>query len=179
MRMIRRTTILTLAVMLLLGACADSVPAPEPTEPPELPDIGGLTLTWGCGFGFWLGNTAQTVALRVEAHHDGSAPIDDGFFLTTSLPDPNGRWSAELILGRDLYANWCDDAIEEDEPIPVVDEVWDVVSGTIEAVFLPPGPECSAAEAWVRDVSAMADDGRVVEIGELRLTNTAWGCFAG
>lgn len=162
----------------LLSSAACGSPA-EPVVTPTLPDLAGLTVAWECGHGFWLGNADQTVAIRFQAH-DAAGLVNGAVPALSTLPDADENWSATLTLGRDLYANWCDDAIEEGEPEPVVEETWAIAAGSIEVVSLPRVNECGPAQAWGRDlVAAAADDGRRVEIGDLLLNNPSWGCFAG
>jgi hypothetical protein len=169
---------LALAVVLALPGCGGTQETDPASTVPELPDLAGLTVAWECGHGFWLGNADQTVAIRFQAN-DAAGLTNGAVPALTTLPDTGENWSVTLTLGKDLYANWCDDAIEEGEPEPVIEETWDIAAGTIEVVSVPRANECGPATAWARDLVAAADDGRTVEIGDLLLTNPAWGCFAG
>ena len=91
-------------VALLIAACGTT------SGVGEIADLESLTETYGCGTGFWVGNPQQTTALRIAYVGDGPPPA------RVSLPDP--AWDAQLVDGRDLYANWCDDVMEPGEPEP-------------------------------------------------------------
>lgn len=171
----RPTRSLALIAVLAFVACGD---ATETGPEPALPDIAGLTVEWGCGYGFWLGNDEQTVALRFEALDAADLAVGETY-PAASAADETAIWLGSLHLGRDLYANWCDDVIEPNEPEPVLEGRWTVTDGTVEVIALPAPNECGAARAWLRGLAAEAEDGRSIDIGDLLVTNTAWGCFAG
>ncbi|MDH3755765.1 MAG: hypothetical protein OEU32_18035 [Acidimicrobiia bacterium] len=170
--------LLALVAAFALAGCSETPEAEPGSTASQLPDVAGLTVAWQCGHGFWVGNGDQTLAIRFQAH-DANALATGAAPAVVTLPDPDERWSGTLTLGRDLYANWCDDVIEEGEPEPVVAETWAIAAGTIEIVAVPPVDECGPAHGWARGLVAEADDGRTVEIDDLRLINPAWGCFAG
>lgn len=170
---------------LLLAACGAEVTTGEPaTTPPSTATttvvvnepVPELSREWGCGYGFWLSDADQTVALRFEyTNYDTAAQgqIPE----TVILPDPD--WTAKLLFGRDLYANWCDDGFVEGEPVAVTDDVWQVTSGTIRFVASPPAGEIGPARAELLGVTAVSPDGREVEFGAMTVTNECWGCVAG
>jgi len=168
--------LLLAAVLAVALAACDAAPAA--TSLPDAPDVSGLVVEWGCGRGLWLGNEAGTVALRLQPGEDGRN-LAVGSTYPVAATGEETAWSGALLTGRDLYANWCDDVIEENEPEPVVDEEWRLVAGTVEPVALPPGVECGQAEAWVRELVVESADGVRVEIGDLLVGNDTWGCFAG
>ena len=175
------------AFVLLLAACGELTTTGDPATTPAstapatvVSSIAGpvteLSRAWPCGYGFWLSDADQTVALRFGyTNHD--AAVQGEVPETVTLPDP--EWTAELLFGRDLYANWCDDVIEVGEPEPVVDGVWEVTSGLIRFIEWPPGGEIGPATAELLGVSAVGPDGREVEFGAMTVTNECWGCFAG
>ncbi len=153
-------------ILLLVAACGTT------SGVGDIADIATLTETYDCGHGFWAGNADQTTALRFEFRSDGPPPA------TVTLPDP--AWQAELIDGRDLYANWCDDVIEEDEPQPQQIRVLPVISGDLEIVGEPPerfqgGPLTVRATDLVIDIG----DGETHELGDIEIENPSWGFFAG
>lgn len=140
-----------------------------PGEPPR------LTEAHDCGYGFYLGNVDQTRALKItfqdfEAAQAGEVPEQ------SALSDD--VWSAELEGGQDLFANWCDDVLEPDEPTPEVREVWQV-SGAIEIAELPPAGECGPAAATLTGLEAHNDEGEIISLGDLEIENEFWGCIAG
>jgi hypothetical protein len=174
MAMNHRLVIPATAVLLalVLAGCSDD---PDANPEPDLPDLAGMTSEWACGRGFWVGNSDQTVTLRLDAVDVESLILGDRLDVGAT---GSASWTGALVVGRDLYANWCDDAIEPDEPVPVIEEQWQV-EGTVEMTVVPPAGECGEAQAWARDLVATSSDGRTLEIGDLLVNNAGWGCFAG
>lgn len=155
----------TVSCALVLAACGLS-----PVE--SAPE---LTETHHCGYGFYIGDVDQTWALKItyqdfEAAQAGEVPQE------SALSDET--WSAELEAGQDLFANWCDDVLEPDEPTPEVREVWGV-SGDIEVTGLPDPGVCGPATANLTSLEASNDNGDVISLGDLDVGNEFWGCFAG
>jgi hypothetical protein len=153
-------------IALLVAACGSTAGVGDIAE------LSSLTETHGCGTGFWVGNPEQTTALRIGYQGDGSPPAK------TTLPDPS--WTAELIDGRDLYANWCDDVIEEGEPEPQRVRALRVVGGTLEIIGEPPtafqgGVLAVRASDLVIDIG----EGETHELGDIEIENPSWGFFAG
>lgn len=157
-------------VLILVTACGSVLPATYSAE--DLPDLASLTEEWGCGTGFYASDPGQTVTLRLSYSGEGDPPA------AVELPDPN--WQAVLVEGTDLYANWCDDVVEADEPTPV--EHWElpVVSGSLVIVGDPPEPftggELSVEAA---DLVVELPDGSEAPLGSIDITNPMWGFFAG
>jgi hypothetical protein len=151
---------------ILLAACGTT------SGVGDIADIATLTETYGCGTGFWVGNPDQTTALRIGYSGEGPPPA------LVSLPNP--AWQAELVDGRDLYANWCDDVIEPDEPEPQRVRVLPIVSGNLEIIGEAPepfngGPLSLRATDLVIDVG----DGETHTLGDIEIDNPSWGFFAG
>ena len=165
----------TVVLNMVLAGCSG---APDSNPGPDLPDLAGLTQRYGCGHGFWIGNDPQTVALRFQANHGEALTVGEVSSASETSPG-SGEWSGHLLTGRDLYANWCNDAIEANAPQPVILEEWRITSGTVEVVALPRVGDCGEGQAWARDLVATSADGRTVEIGDLLIVNESWGCFAG
>lgn len=161
-----RKAIVWLGVLVALSACSgDGGADPETVE---------LTEEYGCGFGFYLSNADQTAGLMLSYLDPDGAWA--GTVARTGQID--AAWDAELRFGTDLFANWCDDVIEPDEPTPEVETTW-TVTGEIEVTELPAAGECGQATARLHDVVAHGPVDQMLELGELTITNTAWGCFAG
>lgn len=143
---------------------------------PESVDAADLTQAWGCGQAFHISNADQTIALNVIP-----TAVDDPDH--GPLPDavvPSGAYMVEVNVGHDLFANWCDDVIEPGEPTPLVAEDWPAVAGQIEVVAQPTGP-CNGQPVTIAITGLAVErpDGQRVEVGDLTITNDAWGCFAG
>lgn len=152
---------------MALAACSGL--GSESPDPPE------FSQQHDCGYGFYAGTEDETAGLFIdftdfEAAQAGEVP--DMAQLST------GSWQADLQFGADLFANWCDDVLEPDEPTPEVEEVWEV-TGTIEIMELPSAGECGPATGRLTDVVAHGPDDETLVLGELDVTNEFWGCFAG
>ena len=158
--------ILLLGVLLAVSACATEGGAgPEPVE---------LTEEYGCGFGFYASNEDQTTGLMI-IYRDFEGAWAGNVARSGQI---EAAWDAQLQYGTDLFANWCDDVLEEGEPTPEIESAW-TVTGEIEVVELPPAGQCGQAVAELHDVVATGPDDETLEFGELTITNTSWGCLAG
>ena len=161
-----RKGILLLGVLLAVSACSTEGEAgPEPVE---------FTEEYGCGFGFYASNEDQTTGLLLT-YLDFEGAWAGNVARSGQI---DAAWDAQLQYGTDLFANWCDDVLEPNEPTPEVESAWSV-TGEIEVVELPAAGECGEATARLHDVVATGPVDQVLELGELTITNTAWGCFAG
>jgi hypothetical protein len=137
--------------------------------------LDALTESWGCGNGWAVSTADQTVGLLVmPSAGDGDLPA-------SAAVAPGGPWTVELRFGRDLFANWCDDVVEPDEPEPAVDRTFTGVAGTLAFVGAVPAErfDCpQEVEVEATDL-VVADGDTTIELGSGRLVNTSWGCFAG
>lgn len=164
-----RRLILVISV-LIVTACGGVLP--DSFTEADLPDPGVLTEEWGCGFGFWLSDPDQSVALRFAYTGEEPPPT------TTELPSP--VWEARLIVGTDLYSNWCDDVVEADEPVPVEHWVLPVVGGRLAVEGEPPEPFSGGELRFTaEDLVVALPDGTRVEWGDVAGRNPAWGFMAG
>jgi hypothetical protein len=134
-----------------------------------------LTEQYDCGFGFYAGNTDQTVGLIIT-YADFAAAQNGNVPETSQLTDE--VWQAELQFGSDLFSNWCDDVLEPFEPTPEVTETWHV-SGKIEIVELPSAGQGGAATALLTGMAAQGPDGETLSLDDMEIVNEFWGTFAG
>ena len=160
----RRSLLFAVAAVLALAACGTS---------DDIPALDDLTETYGCGHGFWIGNPDQTAALRFAYLEPDGRAVD------AELPDP--RWSAELLVGTDLYANWCDDVIEPDEPEPRVTARYEIVNGALHVLGEPPSEPFTPGALTLEAVAIAAQIGpdEVVPLGDVTIENHSYGLFAG
>jgi hypothetical protein len=132
-----------------------------------------FTAAWGCGIGFAVSTADQHVALLVHADAMGQA-IDSVVTL------PHEQWSAQVLVGKQLMAQWCDDAVELWEPTPTVSGTWQITAGTLD--FGPgtaPETECNGTvTATLEGIRVDTPSGEIA-LGDLELVNQAFGCFAG
>lgn len=154
-------------IALLVAACNSTTSGVG-----DIAELSTLTETYGCGTGFWIGNPDQTTALRIGYQGEGPPAA------SVTLPDP--AWRAEMVDGRDLYANWCDDAIEPGEPEPRQARVLPVISGEVEIIGEPPAPfQGGSLRLRARDLVIDIGDGKTHTLGDIEIENPSWGFFAG
>lgn len=153
------------ALVLALVACA----------PPGLgvEELSDLPEEYGCGHGFYVGNAEQTVGLFLSSQTGFGDTVDVGSHVV-----PSEEWEAEVRVGSDLFANWCNDVVEPGAPEPVVDEVL-TVSGELRIMSMPPAGDCGPAIARLIGAVATSDSGISIDVPDRDLHNPDWGCFAG
>lgn len=149
----------------------------ETTTPPAAAVDAGVAGTleddYGCGFGFAKGNKAQTVGLII--YHTGGYS-ETGPDISSPIEFPNDAWVGELRTGSDLFANWCDDVMEEGEPVPEVAEVWTIAAGTLTVAEVD---SPNVVEGVFTGVVVESPDGEHLELGDIEVSNTGYGFFAG
>ncbi len=169
----------TTAAMVALVACGSDSAEPgagsgsgDGPQAAAVERLAGADLeSWGCGIGFAIGTPDQTVALvATDLTMAGAAG--------EAIELPHADWQVEVSLGTDLFANWCDDVMEPDEPVPAVASTHKVLSGTLTYGFDGPPGDCGPASGTLTDL-VIAVDGGTVEIDRIDLANEAFGCFAG
>ena len=159
------------------GVRVTSLTPYDPDAPPVIVEAAALVDDYGCGYGFAKGNPEQTLGRVIYFSGEYVAGGPD---LSTPLELASDDWYAAVQVGSDLFANWCDDVIEIDEPTPIVDETWTVVDGTLTVT--PPAPtDCGGDVVTATLAGAVVEstDGERIVLDDLTLTNNSWGCFAG
>jgi hypothetical protein len=135
-----------------------------------------LVDSYGLGWGFHLGAADETVGLFVEL-------VTEQDFYDGRIPEvsvlPNHMWEAEVRIGFNLFANWGNEAIMASDPVPVVDEVWPIVAGTITILEMRSTDEDGITRARLEGVEAVIPDGTRVRLGDFEVENGCWGCFVG
>lgn len=133
-------------------------------------DAADFTQDWGCGFQYATSTADQRVALVV------GTPWDDRQRTSVVLPDE--RFEVTVRVGKDLFANHCDDVIELFEPEPVVVARWPVIAGRFD--HEPPSEEagCAASTIVLEDAVVRTPRGeRALE--PLTIENVDYGCLPG
>jgi hypothetical protein len=170
-----KTVTLATSILVALAACGSPEPATSTTVEPgqaSLADLATLTEEWGCGHGFYVGNPGQTSALRLQFTGNELTETE------IDLPDP--AWSGVLIHGTNLYANWCDDVIEANEPTPMELQTITIVGGHLSVVGAIPEPFAGGTlVVGATDLEVALPDGTTAVLGDITITNRAWGVFAG
>ncbi len=131
-----------------------------------------LTRSWGCGFGFEVSSADQRVSVRLYPNRMTPSPPP------ATLPDEN--WTAEVLVGKHLNSNHCDDAVEGWEPEPNIVAKWPLTSGQLE-FDLPEEVECGLVPPVMARLEGAAFQAGAEEVmlGELAIVNESFGCFAG
>jgi len=129
----------------------------------------------GCGLGF--GTVDSGGYFRLTVHHTG----DRAGSLPRSVELPDPEWEAEVVSGKHLAANWCNDVILE--PEAEVAKTWQLVEGTL--TFDGPIPPLSSpskpleARATLTGIVVEDADGERTAMADVSLHNGQWGFFAG
>lgn len=171
-----RSMVLFLIVTVLSG-CAGALEQGPVGANRAVLELTGQTLEdHGCGHGFTTGTADGTVRLSLWAGDGTAAPSEPPMPGTVDLS--GGDWTGELVMGRDLFAQWCDDAVEPGEPEVVEEARWPVVSGTLVWEATGTGQCDGPATARLTDAAVQVDDG-TLPLPDLELHNDFFGCFAG
>ena len=161
-----RTLATSLFLTVIIAACGTTTSGVG-----DIADLDTLTESYGCGTGFWIGDPDQTTALWFS--YEGTTPPQ-----STSLPDPN--WRVRMVDGQDLFANWCDDVIEEDEPTPVEIRTLPVISGELEIIGDAPAQfESAPLRLSATDLVLDVGNGETHVLGDVEIENPSFGFFAG
>lgn len=127
---------------------------------------------FGCGHGFTVGTPDQAVRLSIFADGGFGDPPSPGSV------ELGADWTGELVLGTDLFAQWCDDVVEPGEPEVVQDEAWPV-AGTLTWDLVEGDGQCpSVATGTLTDARAVTGGGEV-PLPQVQFRNEFFGCFAG
>lgn len=157
---------------------ADSIqPAFDPTELSEaelleILETDPLTQSWGCGFGFTVMSESQRVGVQFYPAQMEPAPGPVVF--------PDDSWVGEVLIGKHLAANHCDDVFEGWEPELVIASRFPITGGTL-MFELPEETDCGLTGP----VTATFDDGAIDtnsgsrQLPDLVMVNESFGCFAG
>lgn len=143
-------------------------------EVEEMVRRASFTEHWPCGRGWTVATADQRVAIVV--HQATDEPL--GTLESIDLPD--ARWTAEVVVGKQLMSKHCDDAIETWVALPTITERFPITAGTI--TILDPLPERNAPPT---SVTARLDRGLVdtgsksIELPTTRLFNTDFNLFVG
>ncbi len=138
----------------------------------ELVRSSALTRSWGCGYGFEMSSDDQRVAVRLHPNDMTPTPAPG------ALPDDS--WTAEVLVGKHLNSNHCDDAVEGWEPVQQIVAQWPLTAGML-AFDLPGDLECGLSPAVTARLTGAAFQADVehVSLDELTIVNESFGCFAG
>ena len=132
-----------------------------------------FTEAWPCGRGWATSTTDQRVGIVIY-QIDDTQPVPGASLV---LPDPG--WTSEILVGKYLFTNHCNDAIEEWMPTQIVAGRF-ALNGTISihdavpANADPPGSVSATLSQGAVDV-----DGNVVSLPTLTLQNVSYNAFAG
>ncbi len=136
--------------------------------------VAQFTKSWPCGRG-WAASTAdEQVALLIYQQSEETLAAG------TEIALPTNEWRADLVVGKHLFVNHCDDVLESWEPTAVVGRQWSLSDGTLELVDgLPTGTDSGLVRAVLTDATVTTETGTTIELGSVELLNTAFNFFAG
>jgi hypothetical protein len=133
-----------------------------------------LDTHWPCGYGFAVSDATQGVGLFVVPQTP--QPPAPG---TVTLPDD--RFEVEVVVGRHLFVNHCDDVLEWFEPESERFVTWPVTAGRFDYT---PGEDtglCTGSGPVTTQLldAVVTTPGGSIELPTIPLVNDAFGCFAG
>lgn len=195
----QRALALGIAMMMLVAACgsdgqiAESTGETDDSAPPgEGSGLDGgasgkgagvvevsanrLTVNHGCGFGFAKGSENQDLGLIVTFTGPYTAEGPD---ISVPIEWPSEEWIGEVQTGSDLFSDWCNDAIEENSPVPAMLETWKIVEGTLTLEVADEPADASHVFGEFTDLVVVSPAGERIELGAVPVSNELWGFFAG
>ena len=148
----------------------------DPTAPPVQISSDGFKVDHPCGYGFAISNVEQTVGLTISYVGSYSDEPD----VSGPISVASDQWHAEVIVGLNLFSNWCNDVIDSSDPVPITTQRWPLTSGEL---IIDTSQSAGCGMGTLTGVLAGATIEPVgsgpITLGDINLTNTAWGCFAG
>lgn len=139
----------------------------------EMLSTADFTEHFPCGRGWATSTADQRVGLvlyEAEPADVSTGPID--------LPHPD--WNASVLIGKNLFSEHCNDAIEEWIALPTIAAQWPLASGTITIADAIPSRDEGSARVRATLAGARADTGAgLVPLPAVELDNPSFNFFAG
>lgn len=133
-----------------------------------------FTEHWDCGRGWATSTSDQTVGLVIyESSTERTDTSDQIVF-----PDPD--WQTSVRFGKNLFAEHCNDAIEDWVVLPDITIQWPLIEGIVTVTDPIPGLE--DAPALVRavfDGGQIETESGLVSLPRIELNNRSFNFFAG
>lgn len=133
-----------------------------------------FTEHWGCGRGWATSTSDQRVGLVIYEGDPWSADgIDEISLLDTG-------WNGAVIVGKNLFSEHCNDAIEMWIALPTMAQQWPLSGGKVVVTDPMPGPDGDPAH-----VRAVLEGGRIetesgtIQLPRIDLDNRSFNFFAG
>jgi hypothetical protein len=144
------------------------------TEIEELVLSAEFTFSWACGRGWAISTPDERVGLFVYQQSTEQLKAQ------TTVDLPNHDWVAEIIVGKHLFVDHCDDVAEPWEPSPVVGKRWPLTAGSLVILDdFPVDPEPGSVRATLTGGLLETPDGRRIELPPIELSNRSFNFFAG
>ena len=164
----------TMAVVALLVGVTSSCGAGS-----GIPDVESalLTVEDSCGNGFTVRDSDGTMRLTVRASEEAANGAEPAIFDV----EQDG-WTGFLEVGTGLVVWPCHD-IGTDFDDEHVEQVWPVISGTIEVldpiVASPGGGGSGPVRALLHTAVVETADGSTITLRDIELLNSSWGFSGG
>ena len=133
-----------------------------------------FTQHWKCGRGWATSTSDQRVGLIIyEAEPWGADGVNE-------ISLPNTGWNASILVGKNLFSEHCNDAIEMWIALPTIAQQWPLSAGRVVITDPMPGPDEDPAHvrALLEGGEIETVDGRI-QLPRLDLDNESFNFFAG
>lgn len=143
-------------------------------EVAELLQNAEFTEHWNCGRGWGTSTLDQRIGLVIYESSVEAAIVTDRI----DLPDP--EWRASVRFGKNLFAENCNDAIEDWVVLPDLTTEWPLVAGVVTVLDPIPGVEEGPAEVRaVLEGAQIETESGLVSFSNIELDNRSFNFFAG
>ncbi len=140
----------------------------------EMVENAEFTEHWKCGRGWATSTSDQRVGLIIyEAEPWSAEGVDE-----ISLPDT--AWNALILVGKNLFSEHCNDAIEMWIALPTIAQQWPLSGGKVVVTDTMPGPDDEPA--YVRAVlegGEIETESGMIQLPRIDLDNESFNFFAG
>ena len=127
-----------------------------------------------CGRGWATSTADQRVGLVVYESTSQANEIGAEIVL------PHPEWNASVLIGKNLFSEHCNDAIEEWISLPTIAARWPLTAGTITIFDEVPGPDENPALVRASLEGGRVDTGgALVALPAIDLDNPSFNFFAG
>lgn len=129
---------------------------------------------FACGRGWATSTADQRVGLVIYEAQPASSVTNNQIV----LPDPD--WNASILIGKNLFAEHCNDAVEDWVSVPTIAFQWPLSAGVITIVDQVPDPDDGPAQVRASLEGGQVDTGAgTIALPKIELDNRSYNFFAG